>query len=154
MWNIRFWIFFAIVLILAGVVISIRKLRFIDVEVMIMIAALVMSCDMLFCKQFHLYTYISIEYKGWYSFWVNLFTIPLLGLIFIKFIPKNIKRVVVYIIIWAMIGTAFELFIAKPLGIVIYPKWNILLYSPMGYILVFSWVYIYYRILLKHYKNT
>lgn len=146
--------FFTIVLILAVAVISVRKLRFIDVNVMIMIVALVMSCDMFFCKHLHLYTYISIEYKGWYSFWVNLFTIPLLGLIFIKFIPKNIKRVVIYIIIWTMIGTAFELFIAKPLGIVLYPKWNVLRYSPIGYILVFSLVYIYYRLLLKYCKNT
>lgn len=154
MWDIRFWIFFMVVLLLTGVVIYIRKLSFIDVQVLIMIAALVMSCDMLFCKQFHLYSYISVEYRGWYSFWVNLLVIPLLGLSFIKFLPKRTKRVALYIITWTIIGTSFELFIAKPLGIVLYPKWNILLYSPPGYILVFSWVYIYYRLLLKSYKDT
>ena len=150
MWNIHFWTFFATILILEGVVVAVHKLRFIDVQIMIMIAALAMSCDMLFCKQYKLYSFVSVEYKGWYSFWANLFILPAWGLAFIKFVPKSIKGVAMHIAVWTVISTMFELFIAKPLGIVLYVRWRIIPYSPIGYILVLTFVYVYYRILLKH----
>ncbi|MDF2893038.1 MAG: hypothetical protein K0R80_3405 [Clostridia bacterium] len=153
MWDSRFWIFFILVLILAGVSAAIRKLRFIDVQIMIMIAALTMSCDMLFCKQYHLYNYVSTEYKGWYSFWANLIIIPALGLVFIKFIPKTLKGVAAYIAVWTALSTTFEILIAKPLGILIYSRWRIIPYSVIGYILVFTWEYAYYRILVRYYKK-
>ena len=150
MWNIPFWTFFASVLIIAGVVVAFRKLRFIDVQIMIMVAALTLSCDMLFCKQFKLYSYVSVEYKGWYSFWANLFMLPAWGLIFIKLVPKSTKGVAVHIVLGAVISTMFELFIAKPFGIVLYPGWRIIPYSPIGYVLLLTWIYVYYRILKKH----
>jgi len=153
MWDIRFLIFFILVLILAGVSAAIRKLRFIDVQIMIMIAALTMSCDMLFCKQYHLYYYVSSEYKGWYSFWANLIIIPALGLVFIKFVPKTVKEVAVYIAAWTVISTLFEILIAKPFGILVYSGWRIIPYSVIGYIFAFTWEYVYYRILLKHCKK-
>jgi hypothetical protein len=151
-WNITFWIFFAVIIIIAGAVVSVRKLRFIDVQIIIMVAAIALSCDMLFCKQYSMYTYINAEHKGWYSFWANTFILPAWGLIFIKFVPKSIKGTTVYIAAWTLISTMFELFIAKPIGLVLYPRWRIIPYSPIGYTLVFTWVYVYYRLLLNHCK--
>ena len=150
MWNVPFWTLFVTILILEGVLVAVRKLRFIDVQILIMIAALAMSCDMLFCKQYKLYSYVSVEYKGWYSFWANLFILPGWGLCFIKLVPKSIKGVAVQIAVWTVISTMFELFIIKPFGIVLYPHWRIIPYSPIGYILVLTCIYVYYRILLKH----
>jgi hypothetical protein len=152
-WDIHFWIFFVTVLIVAGVSAAIRKLRFIDVQIMIMIAALTMACDMLFCKQYHLYNYVSTEYKGWYSFWANLIIIPALGLVFIKFIPKTLKGVSAYIAVWTVLSTSFEILIAKPFGILVYLRWRIIPYSVIGYIFAFTWEYAYYRILLRYFKK-
>ncbi|OGO78140.1 MAG: hypothetical protein A2Y23_11360 [Clostridiales bacterium GWB2_37_7] len=150
MWYVPFWIFLATSLILAGAAIAIRKLRFIDIQIMIMIVALAMSCDMLFCKQYRLYNYVSVEYRGWYSFWANLIIIPALGLVFIKFAPKSLKGVTVYIALWAIMFTLFEIFIAEPFGILFYPKWKVFPYSTIGYVLALFGVYIYSRILLKY----
>lgn len=70
MFFIPFWIYVAVVVILALMTISIRRLTFVDIQVMIMVIAASMSCDMLFCKQFKLYHYVGMQmqYIGWYSF--------------------------------------------------------------------------------------
>lgn len=153
-WYFPFWVLLLITLLIAGVTIAIRKLNFIDIQIMIMTVALTMSCDMLFCKQFKLYHYVSIEYRGWYSFWANLIIIPALGLVFIKFVPKSYKWVCAYIATWAVMGTLFETFISKPLGILVYSKWRIFPFSTIGYILVLTVLYVYYRILLKHRRSN
>ena len=150
MWYIPFWILFGTALILAGVSVAIRKLRFIDIQIMIMVTALAMSSDMLFCKQYKLYSYVNVEYKGWYSFWANLIIIPALGLVFIKFVPKSFKGVAAYIAVWAVIFTLFEIFVAKPYGILLYPGWRIFPYSTIGFVLAFTGEYVYYRILSKY----
>jgi hypothetical protein len=146
---IRFWIFFAAVVVIAILVAAFRKLRFIDIQVMILVAAVTMASDMLICKQYHLYNYVSIEYRGWYSFWANLIIIPALGLIFIKFAPDGFKRIVVYIATWVLAATLFEHFIIEPYGIIQYHGWRIVPFSLIGYFVVFTAVYVYYRILLK-----
>lgn len=150
MWDIRFWTFIATVVSIAAIVIAFRKLRLIDIQIMILVAAITMSCDMIFCKQYNMYHYISVEYRGWYSFWGNLIILPVWGLVFIKLLPKSFKSVTGYILLWTVISTMIELFIIKPLGIVVYSKWNILFHSPIGYFLVLLFVYVYYRILLNH----
>jgi hypothetical protein len=152
-WYAPFWIFLASALLLAGISVAIRKLRFIDVQIMIMIVALVMSCDMLFCKQYNLYNYVSAEYKGWYSFWANFIIIPALGLVLIKFVPRSIKGVAVYIAAWTVAITLLEIYVLDPLGIVQYSKWKVFPYSTIGYVLAFSLEYLYYRILLKYDKQ-
>jgi hypothetical protein len=155
MWDIRFWIFFILAIVITGVIAAIKKIRFIDVQLVIMVAALALSCDMLLCKQFNLYHYIDPEFRGWYSFWANLFIVPAWGFLFIKFVPKkndNIKGTAVYIIAWTIASTLFELFVVRPLGIVIYNGWNVILYSSTGYFVVLTWIYVYYRLMLR-YRN-
>ena len=151
MFYIPFWIFFAVSIILAVVTISIRKLQFIDVQIMIMIIAVTMSCDMIFCKQLKLYHYVDmqLQYIGWYSFWANFIICPAFGLVFIKFIPSTLRKVALYIATWTAVLTLFELYIAKPYSIVHYPVWRIIPWSTIGYILVLTWEYIYYKILKK-----
>ncbi|SHI22655.1 hypothetical protein SAMN02745823_03619 [Sporobacter termitidis DSM 10068] len=151
MWDIRFWLFFAVVVLMTGLIIAVKKLRFIDVQIIIMAAALALACDMLLCKQFGLYNWGRDEYRGWYSFWANLFIVPAWGFIFIKFLPKTIKRVIAYIFAWTALSTLFELFIARPLGIVFYHGWNIALYSTIGYFLFLICIYAYYRVMLRQY---
>lgn len=150
MWDIRFWTLFAIVVCIAIVVIIFRKLRFIDIQIMILVAAISMSCDMLFCKQYNMYRYISADYRGWYSFWANLIIIPVWGFVFIKFVPKSNKGASTYIIVYTIISTLIELFVIKPSGIVIYQTWQIVPFSIVGYFLVLTLTYAYYRIMLKH----
>jgi len=150
MWYLPFWIFFAVSLIAAGISLVIRKPRFIDIQIFLMAAALVMSCDMIFCKQYHLYHYGLEGYAGWYSFWANLFIIPALGIVFIKFVPEGLKGVLIYIAVWTIAFTWFEIFVTAPLGILHYTGWKVFPYSTIGYIIAFSLEYGYYKMLLKH----
>jgi hypothetical protein len=150
MWHTAFWVFLALSLILAAISMVIHKPRFIDLQIVIMVIALVMSCDMLFCKQYGLYHYVNKEYKGWYSLWANFLIIPALGLIFIKFVPCSLKAVSLYILSWAVTFTLFELFITEQVGILYYTGWKVFPYSSVGYVIAFTLEYAYYRLLLKH----
>lgn len=150
MFYIPFWLFFATAVMLAGLTIYIRKLRFIDIQIMTMIVALSMTLDMIFRKHLLLYSYVAIQYKGWYSFWANFIICPAVGLIFIKFVPSKWLLVVFYTIFWSVALTLFELFITKPFGIVLYPKWQIFPWSTIGYIIVLIWEILYLKILKKH----
>lgn len=149
MFYIPFWIYAAAAAMMAAVAIRLRGLRFIDIQIMLMVIAAAMSMDMLFCKTLGLYTYVSEEYQGWYSFWANLLICPLLGLTFIKFAPSGLLKVAFYIVFWVLVFTLFELFIAKPFGILLYPKWRIFPWSTIGYVVVLTWEYIYFKILKK-----
>lgn len=149
MFYAPFWIYLTIVLMVDLIVIIFRKLKFIDILIVVMIIAVTMSLDMLFCKQFGLYYYVNINYKGWYSFWANFVITPATGYIFTKYIPHKNQWVMVYIIVWSVVHTLLELYILKPLGIVQYPKWKILPWSIIGYLFTLSWTYIYLRILKK-----
>ena len=150
MWDIRFWSLFIIALILTGIVSTVKKMRFIDVQLIIMTAALALSCDMLLCKQFDLYHYISLDYKGWYSLWANIVIVPAWGFLFIKLLPKSNLGAALYITVWTLTSTLFELFVVKPVGVVVYHGWNIIPYSLIGFFLVLTWIYTYYRILISH----
>lgn len=150
MWDIRFWTLFALVVITTGVILAIKKVRFIDVQLMLMISALALACDMLFCKQFDLYHYISNDYQGWYSFWANLFIVPAWGLLFIKFAPKSNIGIAFYTVVWAAASTFFELYIVKPIGIILYHGWSIIPHSAIGFLLVLTWTYVYYRLMLRY----
>jgi hypothetical protein len=154
MWDIRFWILFAVILVTAGVVAAIKKLKFIDIQLMLMIAAFALSCDMIFCKQYSLYHYISTDYEGWYSYWANFFIVPAWGFLFIKFVPKGNTKAAVYIVMWTAASTLFELLVVKPLGIVQYHGWRIISYSTIGYFFFLIWIYVYNSILLKHCKSS
>lgn len=152
MFYIPFWTYLAVVIILACVTISFRKLRFVDMQIMIMVIAVTMSLDMIFCKQFELYSYVDIRYKGWYSFWANFVIAPATGLIFIKFAPSKRERVALYIALWSIVHTLFELYILKPFGIVLYPVWRIFPWSTVGYILTLMMEYAYFKQIEKRIK--
>jgi len=151
MFNLPFWIYFAVAVMLALLSIFIRKLRFIDIQIMILVVAISMSADMLFCKQFKMYHYVdmNLKYIGWYSFWANLVICPAIGLIFIKFVPRKLSLVALYIGLWTVFFTLFEMYIAKPFGILHYRKWHIFPYSTIGDFIALCVEYLYYRILIK-----
>lgn len=152
MFYMPFWIFLAISVLLALLSIQIKKITFIDLQIIIMIVAITMSLDMIFCKQLDLYHYVNADYEGWYSFFANFIISPSLGIIFIKFIPKSLRNIVLYILIWLVLLTGLELFILKPTDIVIYHGWRPFPHSFIGYILAFLLEYIYYEILKKQLK--
>jgi hypothetical protein len=117
-----------------------------------MVAAFALACDMILCKQFDLYHYIGYEYKGWYSFWANLFIVPAWGLLFIKFLPKSHLGTALHIVAWTAASVIFELLVIKPLGIVLYHGWGIILHSSIGFVLLLIWIYVYYQLMLRYYS--
>ena len=153
MFYIPFWIYIAVVVAFAWAAIKVRKIRFIDIQVMIIVLAVSMSCDMLFCKQFGLYHYVSVEYRGWYSFWANLVACPALGLIYIKFLPSKFKGIALYIIAWSISFTIIELYILKPNGILETSAWRTIPWSPIGFVLALALETIYYKFLVKSYYS-
>lgn len=154
MFNLPFWIFMCISVILAILAFCFRKPEFIDIQVIIMVIAVSMSLDMLFCKQLCLYHYVSMENRGWYSFWANTVMVPSTAVVFIKFAPPEGIKAALYIVMWAIACTLLELFVLKPLGIIEYLKWEPFPHSTIGYIITMIWEYIYYRILKKYFKHS
>ncbi len=154
MWYGPFWIFLIVSVALACIAAAIRGFTFVDIQLLIMIVAMVMSCDMIFCKQLHMYGYVSEDFRGWYSFWANLVIIPALGLVFIKFAPKSMMGIASYIVAWSVGFTWFEIFIAEPYGIIDYPKWKVFPYSTIGYVITLGWAYVYYKLLQKRTKAS
>lgn len=148
-----FWVLLFTIVGIAGVTIKFLKLNFIDIQVIIMIAALGFAADMLLCKQFDQYYFVFQEFRGWYSFWACLFMNPALGYIYIKFLPKQKGFLPFYIGIWTTALALVEIYIAKPYGIVHYPGWKIIPWSLILYTLTFVWEYIYYNWLKKAFVN-
>lgn len=152
MFHIPFWIFLGITFIIFLVAISIHKLNFIDIQIIIMVIAVTMSLDMLFCKQLSLYNYVNVEYRGWYSFWANFIITPAFAIIFIKFIPNGRRKITFYILMWSIFCTLLELYVLRPTGIVHYSVWEPFPFSTIGYVLVLVWEYAYFRILENQLK--
>jgi len=132
---------------IALVAISIRKLTFIDSLVIVMVIALSLGSDMLLCKQFQMYHIVSVDYKGWYSFWSGLLVYPSLAITFIKFAPKSNYAVAFYVTFWSLALTLFEIFIVVPYKISVYAKWQIIPWSPITYFVAFTLIYTYHKFL-------
>lgn len=149
-----FWILIICSFMLALIAMIIRKPNFIDILIIIMVIAVSMSLDMLFCKQFELYYYVDINNRGWYSFWANFVMTPAFAIAFIKFIPIGKRRIAIYIIMFSVACTLIEMFIIMPAGIVIYNEWKPFPHSTIGYIIVLTWEVIYYKILKNKIKTA
>ena len=134
-------------LVMALVAISIHEFTFIDGLVIVMVMALSMASDMLFCKQFSMYHIVSVQYRGWYSFWSGILVFPSLAISFLKFAPKSKYAVALYIAFCTFALTAFEIFIVVPFKISLYHGWKIIPWSPIAYLLAFTLIYIYHKYL-------
>lgn len=145
-------IIFSIVLA-ATIILFIKGINFTDVLVSIFTALLALSFDMIFCKQLATYHYVSYDYIGINSLIVGLLVFPSLWIIFISLKPKNIIDTIFYIVLWSAGLTALEIFIAKPYKIVLYPKWDILPWSPIVYIISFLILIGYKKILENKLKK-
>jgi hypothetical protein len=126
---------------------------FIDVQLLIMIAAFALACDMIFCKQFDLYHYIGFEYKGWYSFWANLLS-SRHGTDIYKVLTKSQLGIALHIVAYTAASVIFELLVIKPLGIVLYHGWDIIPHSVIGFIFLLIWICVYYRLMLRYYTKN
>ncbi len=149
MFYLPYWIMVAVFIAMVVVAISIHKINFIDSLVIVMVIALSMASDMLLCKQFSMYSIVSVQYKGWYSFWSGILVFPSLAITFLKFAPRSRYAVMLYITFWAFILTLFEIFIVVPYRISLYPKWIIIPWSPIVYLLAFTLIYVYHKFLEK-----
>ncbi len=149
MFYAPYWTMVAVFIVMSLAAVSIHKLTFIDGLVIVMVIALAMSSDMLLCKQFALYHIVSMQYKGWYSFWSCLLVFPSLAISFLKFAPKSRFAVMLYVTFWSFALTLFEIFIVVPYKISVYPKWRIIPWSPIVYLLAFTLIYVYHKFLEK-----
>lgn len=82
MFYVPYWTMVAVFIVMALAAISIHKMTFIDSLVIVMVIALSLSSDMLLCKQFSMYYIVSVQYRGWYSFWSGLLFYPSLVISF------------------------------------------------------------------------
>lgn len=149
MFYAPYWTMVAVFIVMALAAVSIHQATFIDGLVIVMVIALALSSDMLFCKQFHMYYIVSVQYRGWYSLWSGLLVFPSLAISFLKFAPRSKFAVMLYIAFWSFALTLFEIFIVVPYKISVYPKWRIIPWSPIVYILAFTLIYVYHKFLIK-----
>ena len=147
MFYVPFWIMAAGFIVMAWITISIRKLTLIDILVIVTVIALTLASNML-STQFSMYTIVSKEYAGWYSFWSALIVYPSLAITFTKFAPRSKYGVMLYTGSFVIILTVFELLIF-PFKIGIYEKWKTIPYSPIVYLLVFVLIYAWHKYLEK-----
>lgn len=147
MFYLPFWIMVAGFIVMAFLTISRYKMTLIDVLVIITVISLTLACNML-STQFSMYTIVSKQYAGWYSFWSALIVYPSLAITFTKFTPKSKYAVMLYIAFWVTILTVFELLIF-PFKIGIYEKWRTIPWSPIVYLLVFILIYAWHKYLEK-----
>lgn len=138
----------AIFIIMAAVAIIMRGFHFIDLQVVIAIVAVSLFIDMIFCKWLEYYAYVVTDQtKAFYSLIFCIIGYPAIGITFLKFIPQTWGRITLYIVIWTTALTLLEILFAKPYGVVLYAKWHIIPLSPTFYVLLFAWLYGYYKIL-------
>ena len=149
MFYVPYWTMVAVFIVMALAAISIHKITFIDSLVIVMVIALSMSSDMLLCKQFSMYYIVSVPYKGWYSFWSGLLVFPSLAITYLKFVPRSRYAVMLYVAFWTFSLTLFEILIVVPYRISVYPKWRIIPWSPIVYLLAFTLIYVYHKFLKK-----
>jgi len=149
LFYLPFWTMTAGFFVMAIIGVARHKLTFIDSLVIVMVIALSMGSDMLLCKQFSMYYIVSEEYRGWYSFWSSLLVFPSLAIVFLKFAPRSRYSVMLYVVLWSFALTLFEIFFVVPYRISIYPKWQIIPWSPIVYLLAFTVIYVYHKFLEK-----
>lgn len=153
MFHGPFWILMAGFLIMALITIKFKGFSFIDLQLVIMIVAVSLYFDMIFCKWLEFYAYVEkTNVKAFYSIIFCLIGYPALGLTFIKFVPSSLWKVFVYTIAWSFGLTLLEILVT-PFEIVLYNKWKIIPHSPLVYFLSYAWVYGYYQILKKHIRT-
>ena len=147
MFYVPFWIMAAGFIVMALITISIRKMTLIDILVILSVIALTLASNML-STQFSMYTVVSKQYAGWYSFWTAIIVYPSLAMTFTKFAPRSKYGLILYVGFWVIILTIFELLIV-PFKIGIYEKWRTIPWSPIVYLLVFILIYAWHKYLEK-----
>lgn len=140
----------AVFVVFALIVIRIKGFTFIDLQLVVMIIAVSFYFDMIFCKWLNYYAYVvNHDLKAFYSLVFCVIGYPALGIIFIKMIPSSKGKIILYILGNSAALTILEL-LTVPLGIVLYDKWRIIPYSPLIYVLSYTWTYYYYQILKQY----
>lgn len=150
MFYVPFWILIGIFVLMAAVAIKSRGFRFLDLQVLIAVVAVSLFYDMIFCKWLEYYSYV-VKYplKAYYSLIFCVIGYPAISITFLKFLPSSWRQIILYIAIWTAALTLIEILFAEPYRIVIYSKWRIIPYSPIIYIISFTWEYGYYKILQR-----
>jgi hypothetical protein len=152
MFYAPFWILMAMFLAMAIVTIIIRGFKFIDLQAIVGIIAVSLIFDMVFCKWLQYYSYVvTVPLKAFYSLMFCIIGYPAIGLTFIKFLPVTWKKIILYIAIWSATLTIIEI-ITVPFKIVLYTRWYIIPYSPIIYIISYTWLYGYYKVLANRLK--
>ncbi len=150
MFYIPFWVLMAFFAVCALVSIKLRGFTFADFQLIVMIVAVSLIIDMVLCKWLDYYSYVTFDkMKAFYSLIFCVIGYPAIGLIFIKFLPSSGVKVVFYILVSSAVLTVIEILVA-PFEIILYEKWVIVPWSPLIYILSYTWIYGYYRVLGRY----
>ncbi len=150
---IGFFTILVLLLLIAGWQVVKKRVSFADAMMAHMAVTLSFAFDMIICKQLKMYHYVSCKYGAVNSLLAGLLAFPAISIIFTSFLPKTKMKIGMYIGIWTVALTLLELYIAKPLDIILYDKWRILPWSPVVYIVSFILLLGYRKIILNHVKH-
>jgi hypothetical protein len=104
--------------------------------------------DILFGDRLKLFYYISPDKSTFYMVLSAILLYPMLNIIYLMFLPRNIKPHLLYTSIWIAAMLVFEYASLKTKTIV-FTGWQPIPWSIVVYIVTYLWINIYYSILTK-----
>ena len=108
--------------------------------------------DIFFGSYLKLFYYISIKELPLYAVLAAIFIYPLLNIIYVLFLPKNNKKVLLYTFIWIIALLLFE-YSTILTKTIVFTGWRPIPWSIVTYIVAYLWVYFFYKYLSKKFMN-
>lgn len=145
MGHIAYWILFSFFLIILIFLITSKKINISDYIIILTQISISKMLDHMLGIAHGFYYYVQpglIRY--YYALFYDIVVYSTGIILFKKLMPKNktIKNLLIYNLICIAFVTLFELFVIRPLGIIVYVKWRIIPQSLIFYIFflpAFTW---------------
>lgn len=114
--------------------------------------AVSMVFDTLMGSILGLFYYISPHESLIYSILSAIFLYSLLNIMYVSFLPQNIREDIIYTIFWIAGLLLFE-YLSVIANTIVYTGWSMFPWSVILYIVSYAWISLFYKYLLRKYKS-
>lgn len=149
---IVFYISVIAVLVVFLISIYFRPLRLSNIIIGISSIAYSLIYDLTLGNRLKLYYYINPENSVLYMLISGIILYPLLNTIYTLFLPVKMKSILLYTGAWIVIMLLFE-YLTWLTKTIVFTGWNPIPWSVVTYIFTYTWIFIFYRYLLRKIKN-
>lgn len=130
-----------------------RKLGLNAIIIGIASAAYSLTFETLFGTYGGLYYYVDPTYSIPYMVAASIFLYPPLNILYVLFLPKKTKTVILYTVSWIAIMILFE-WASIVTGSIVLTGWRMVPYSCLTYIFTYTWICLFYRYLNRIAPST